>query len=104
MALRVQLWNTRCYSISQVEERDMSRHDDLAAGKEADALGLVEDGFGTVAEAATFLGICRAKLYLMMDAGELVYAKIGKSRRIPWRALKKLAAESLVGGSARDAR
>jgi hypothetical protein len=31
-----------------------------------------------------------------MDRGELQFAKIGKSRRIPWKALRELAQRSLV--------
>jgi excisionase family DNA binding protein len=59
--------------------------------------GLVEDGFLSVAEAAEFLGLCRAKLYLLMDSGDLVYAKFGKARRIPRKALLEYAARCLVG-------
>jgi excisionase family DNA binding protein len=50
-----------------------------------------------VPEAAKFLRLSRTTVYEMMDRGELRYAKFGKSRRIPWAALKALAAESLVG-------
>jgi excisionase family DNA binding protein len=59
--------------------------------------GLARDGFATVAEAAAFLGLSRAKVYLLMDSGELAYAKFGKSRRIPWRALREYGNRCLVG-------
>jgi excisionase family DNA binding protein len=61
---------------------------------------LVDEGLATVSEAGRFLGISRAKLYQMMDRGQLTYCKLGRNRRVPWRAVKTLAAESLV---ARDA-
>lgn len=57
---------------------------------------LIEEGLATIREASRFLGISRAKLYSLMDAGELAYAKLGKSRRIPWRAIKELAERSMV--------
>jgi excisionase family DNA binding protein len=56
----------------------------------------VSDGLLSVAEAAHFLSISRAKLYSLMDAGDLAYAKIGKSRRIPRRALVEFAERHLV--------
>ena len=55
------------------------------------------DGFATVVEAAKFLNVSRAKVYQMMDAGELIYAKFGKSRRLPLRALREFAEKALVG-------
>ena len=48
--------------------------------------------------AARFLGVSRSKVYAMMDAGELTYAKFGRSRRVPRRALLELAEKSLVRG------
>jgi excisionase family DNA binding protein len=59
--------------------------------------GLMEDGLATVQEASAFLSVSRAKLYAMMDARDLAYVKLGRSRRIPWRAIKQLAASCLVG-------
>ena len=59
---------------------------------------LVSDGLVTVREAARFLSLSRSTLYQMMDKGDLQYAKIGGSRRIPRQALKNLAGESLLGG------
>jgi excisionase family DNA binding protein len=57
---------------------------------------LIADGFARVPEAAEFLGVSRAKIYAMMEAGELAYAKFGRSRRVPRRALKELAAAAVV--------
>src|SRR5262245_42160855 len=65
----------------------------LAAGKVAENLRTadrshgVEGGFATVLESARFLRVSRAKLYQLMEARELAYAKFGKSRRIPVSAL-----------------
>lgn len=59
---------------------------------------LFDDGLLTVPEASKFLGLSKSKLYEMMDAGELRYAKFGKSRRIPKRALIDLAQANLLGG------
>jgi excisionase family DNA binding protein len=56
---------------------------------------LVADGLATIGEAARFLSLGRSKLYGLMDAGALPHCKIGRSRRIPWRAVKKLAEDSL---------
>jgi excisionase family DNA binding protein len=58
---------------------------------------ILEDaGFVTVPVAARYLQLSRAKLYQMMDAGDLKYCKFGKSRRIPRRALAELVEKCLV--------
>ena len=61
----------------------------------------IADGFDDVRGAAEYLSISRSKVYELMDAGMLTYAKFGKSRRIPRRAIRAYAAENLV---ARDRR
>lgn len=66
---------------------------ELATKSEA----LVEDGLMTVAEAGRFLSLSRASIYNLMDRGELPFAKLGRSRRIPRRAVVELAARSLKG-------
>lgn len=38
-------------------------------------------------DAAVMLGISRATVYRLMDAGELPYASIGRQRRIPVRSI-----------------
>jgi excisionase family DNA binding protein len=58
---------------------------------------LVHEGLDRIDEAAAFLKISRSQIYTLMDAGELVYVKIGRSRRIPHRALIELAARHLNG-------
>jgi excisionase family DNA binding protein len=57
---------------------------------------LVNDGLATVPEAAEFLSVSKGTIYNLMERGELKYAKIGRNRRIPWAALKALAAASMV--------
>ncbi len=59
---------------------------------------LVADGLLTVGECAEFLHVSRSKVYEMMDAGILCYVKLGRSRRIPKRAVIELAARELRGG------
>ena len=61
---------------------------------------LVEDGLVSLTNAMAFLSIGRSTLYELMDKGVLPYAKIGRSRRIPKRALIQLAQATLKGGSA----
>ena len=56
---------------------------------------LMMDGLDRVEEAGRFLKISRSRTYELMDAGELPFVKIGRSRRIPHRALVEFAARSL---------
>ena len=65
----------------------------------ADSEELVADGLLTVRECAEFLHLSRSKIYALMDAGELCFAKLGRSRRIPRRAVIELAARQLRGGT-----
>jgi len=67
------------------------------AGKKTD---LTEDGFADVQEAAEFLSMSRSSVYKLMESGELRYAKFGKARRIPWKALHLFAERSLNNVSA----
>jgi excisionase family DNA binding protein len=55
-----------------------------------------EEGYATVPEVADFLGLSRGKIYSLMDAGEIVFAKFGTARRVPWRAVKEYAERCLV--------
>jgi excisionase family DNA binding protein len=57
---------------------------------------IVEGGFVEVPEAATFLSLSRASIYKLMDSGSLAYAKFGRSRRIPRRALLEYAERQIV--------
>jgi excisionase family DNA binding protein len=58
---------------------------------------MVVDGMQTVKEAAAFLGVSVATLYGLMARGDLPFVKLGRSRRIPRRALVDLAAKNLIG-------
>jgi excisionase family DNA binding protein len=61
---------------------------------------LVLDGLDRVGEVARFLKLSVSTVYGLMDRGELPYVKLGKSRRIPHRAVVELAATRLVCRSA----
>jgi excisionase family DNA binding protein len=58
---------------------------------------LTADGFADVQQAAEFLGLKRSSIYKLMESGDLKYAKFGKARRIPWRALREYGERCLVG-------
>ena len=60
------------------------------------AHALVADGLETPKSAAAFLKVSVAQIYRLMAVGELPFTKIGRSRRIPRRALVELAARHLV--------
>jgi excisionase family DNA binding protein len=60
---------------------------------------LPTNGFATVAQACAFLALSRAKVYAMMDANELAYARFGSARRIPWADLHRLADAATVAAS-----
>ena len=65
---------------------------------ETEAPDLLAKGLVTVAEAAKFLSISRSAVYEAMERGELQYVKLGRSRRIPKRAVMDLARGNLKGG------
>jgi excisionase family DNA binding protein len=52
--------------------------------------------FATIPEAGAYLHLSRATIYKLMDAGQLLYAKFGDSRRIPWVGLKEYAERCTV--------
>ena len=60
-------------------------------------LELVSDGLMRVAEAADFLRVSRSSVYELMAGGELPWARLGRSRRIPRRAVVALAAQLVRG-------
>jgi excisionase family DNA binding protein len=57
---------------------------------------VTRDGLVTVEEAAKFLGLSRAFIYVLMERGELRSCRIGRTRRIPRASLVALAEKSLV--------
>lgn len=54
-------------------------------------------GLRPVHAVAKFLAISRSKVYQMMDAGQLPYVKLGKSRRVRWNDVLKLIDQNMVG-------
>jgi excisionase family DNA binding protein len=58
---------------------------------------VIRDGFAEIAEAQQYLRLSRATIYTLMETGRLAYARFGRTRRIPWRALYDYAASNLVG-------
>jgi excisionase family DNA binding protein len=62
---------------------------------------LMLDGLDRIADAARFLKVSVSTVYTMLDRGDLPSVKIGKCRRIPHRALLRLAADSLLGSPAK---
>ena len=48
---------------------------------------LVKEGLSSVSESASYLGVSRSTVYMLMETGRLPYVKIGRSRRIPKQAL-----------------
>lgn len=54
------------------------------------------DGLERISASARFLGVSRAQIYKLIRDGLLPSVKIGKSRRIPIRAVRELAARLLT--------
>ena len=69
-----------------------------AKAAEGQDSSVIDEGFVGVPYAVRFLGLSRSKIYGLMDDGALTYARFGRSRRIPLRALHELAERSLVHG------
>jgi excisionase family DNA binding protein len=57
---------------------------------------LVIEGLQRISDAARFLGISRSLVYRLINSGALPTVRIGRSRRIPIRAVRELAATNLV--------
>ena len=55
------------------------------------------DGTMTVTEAMRFTGLGRSHLYVMMDRGELKFAKLGKRRLILRSSLRQAIRDGLFG-------
>jgi len=49
-----------------------------------------------VMKVAELLGISRAQVYKLMEAGQLAYVKIGKSRRIRLDAVRGLVQQNTI--------
>ena len=57
---------------------------------------LLAEGLMTVEEAGKFLSLSRSTIWKLMTDGELVWTRIGSSRRIPRVAVYRLAAKRLT--------
>jgi excisionase family DNA binding protein len=57
---------------------------------------LLAEGLDRIPEVARFLSISRSHVYALMEAGALPYVRIGRSRRIPHRAVIDLAQRNLT--------
>ena len=57
---------------------------------------LVAEGLQRISESAKFLGISRSLVYRLINSGVLPTVRIGRSRRIPIRAVRELAAANVV--------
>jgi excisionase family DNA binding protein len=60
---------------------------------------IVTEGLQRISETARFLGISRSLVYRLINAGLLPTVRIGRSRRIPIRAVRELAAKNLICSS-----
>lgn len=68
------------------------------SGKKNFCVEVMRDGLMTIGEACEFLSVSRSFVYQLLDTGQLPFVKMGKSRRIPKRALTQYAAGNLQGG------
>jgi excisionase family DNA binding protein len=63
----------------------------------------MERGLLRVEEAARFLNLGRSKTYQLVASGELPVVRIGKSVRVPARALERWIEERTADGAAEQA-
>lgn len=52
-----------------------------------------------IATAVTLTGLCRTKIYELIDTGEIEAVKVGRSRLLLFRSLRKLIDQRAVGSS-----
>ena len=57
---------------------------------------IVTEGLERITQSAKFLGVSRSFVYRLINEGVLPSVKIGKSRRVPIKAVRELAASCLV--------
>jgi excisionase family DNA binding protein len=57
---------------------------------------LVADGLQRISETARFLSLSRSLIYQLINSGTLPTVRIGRTRRIPTKAVVELAANSVV--------
>ena len=61
---------------------------------------ILSDGLERVSQSAAYLGVSRSQIYKWLKQGILPSVKIGHSRRIPVRSVRRLAAAHLTLGNA----
>ena len=61
-----------------------------------DVADRLDSGLQPVNKVARFLSLSRSKVYSLMEAGELPYVKLGKSRRVRWEDVLQLVARNTV--------
>ena len=64
---------------------------------------LISDGLERISAAAAFLGMSRSNVYRLIHEGVLPSVKIGKSRRVPIRAVRDLVLNNMVSLSKESA-
>ena len=64
---------------------------------------LVGDGLERISESARFLGVSRSFIYSLISRGILPSVQIGRSRRVPIKAVRELAANNVVHGASQPA-
>jgi excisionase family DNA binding protein len=57
---------------------------------------IVTEGLQRISETARFLGVSRSLIYQLINAVVLPTVRIGRSRRIPIKAVRNFAADNLV--------
>jgi excisionase family DNA binding protein len=60
------------------------------------AEALLCEGLDRILDVALFLKVSRSQVYALMDRGLLPYVRIGRSRRVPHRAVVEMAVRNLV--------
>ncbi len=71
----------------------------LSVAKPQNETALETASLQPVPAVARYLSVSRSKVYQLMDAGELPYVKLGKSRRVRWADVLRLVEENLVSNA-----
>jgi excisionase family DNA binding protein len=53
-------------------------------------------GYVKIDQAANYLSMSRAKVYMLMDSGQLAYVKVDKCRRISWDELRRFMSNHTI--------
>ena len=63
---------------------------------DAEKVKLLEEGTLTLRDAAKHVGISKASIYTLMNAGRLPWVKLGRRRLIPRRAISSVLVSGLI--------